>query len=177
MEFLVQALPEIRSKIPDVQVLVIGDGPERPRLEALAVRFGVTKSIRFLGSRPHEEMPALLSSGEIAVLPSLVEATSVAALEAMSCQLAIVASAVGGLRQIVDSEVGALVPPGDPAALADAVVELLEDEQLAEKGRRGRERVVALWSNERLVDRHLEIYEDLLEGRGVKEPFAVGGRE
>ncbi len=177
VEFLVQALPEIRSKIPDVQVLVIGDGPERPRLEALAVRFGVTKSIRFLGSRPHEEMPALLSSGEIAVLPSLVEATSVAALEAMSCQLAIVASAVGGLRQIVDSEVGALVPPGDPAALADAVVELLEDEQLAEKGRRGRERVVALWSNERLVDRHLEIYEDLLEGRGVKEPFAVGGRE
>ena len=175
VEFLVRALPEIRSEIPVVRVLVIGDGPERPRLEALAAELGVAESIQFLGSRPHAEMPALLASGGIAVLPSLVEATSVAALEAMSCGLPVVASAVGGLPEIVDSEVGALVPPGDSAALARAVIRLFEDEHLEEKGLRGRERVVAHWGSERLVDRHLEIYHDLIEGRAVKEPSAVGG--
>ena len=175
VEFLVRALPKIRSEIPDVRVLVIGDGPERARLEALAAELGVDESIQFLGSRPHAEMPALLASGEIAVFPSLVEATSVAALEAMSCGLPVVASAVGGLPEIVDSEVGALVPPRDSAALASAIIRLFDDEHLGEKGRRGRERVVAHWSNERLVDRHLEIYHDLIEGRVVEEPSAVGG--
>lgn len=175
VEYFVRALPEIRSAIPGVRVLVIGDGPERPRLEALAAELGVDDSIQFLGSRPHGEMPALFSSGEIAVFPSLMEATSMAALEAMSCGLPVVASSVGGLPEIVDSEVGALVPPRDPAALARAVVQLFSDECLREKGCRARERVVAQWSNERLVDRHLEIYHDLIEGRAVKEPSAVGG--
>ncbi len=175
VEVLMRALPEIRSGIPDVRVLVIGDGPERGNLEALATELGVVGSIRFLGSRPHSEMPGLLSAGEIAVFPSLMEATSVGALEAMSCQLAVVASAVGGLPEIVDDQVGMLVPPRDASALARAVLGLLRDERRREKGRRGRERVVARWSNERLVERHVEIYKDLLEGRVVKEPSGVGG--
>ena len=175
VEFLVRALPEIRSGFPDVRVLVIGDGPERGDLEALATELGVVESIHFLGSRPHSEMPSLLSSGEIAVFPSLMEATSVGALEAMSCQLAVVASTVGGLPEIVDDQVGMLVPPRDASALARAVLGLLGDEQRTEKGRRGRERVVARWSNQRLVERHVEIYEDLLEGRPVTGPSAAGG--
>ena len=120
-------------------------------------------------------MPELLSSGDIAVFPSLMEATSVAALEAMACQLPVVATAVGGLAEIVSADVGALVPPEDPAALARAVVELLRDGRLRDKGRLARERVATRWSNDRLVERHLEVYRDLLAGRPVGEASQAAG--
>ena len=161
VEFFVRALPEI-AEGADVDVILIGDGPERGRLEALAARLGVADRLDFLGARPHAEMPGLLCSADLAVFPSLVEATSVAALECMACGLPVAASAVGGLPQIVDDSVGGLFPPADPAALAAKVLELLADGGLAARGATGRRRVVSMWSNERLVDRHLEVYEALV---------------
>jgi glycosyltransferase involved in cell wall biosynthesis len=90
-----------------------------------------------------------------------MEATSVAALEAMACELPVAASRVGGLPEIVDADVGALFEPADPGSLAGAVVTLLQDPALHERGRRARARVVERWSNDRLVERHLEIYREL----------------
>jgi glycosyltransferase involved in cell wall biosynthesis len=139
----------------------VGDGPERRRLEALAAELGVTERIRFLGARPNAEMPGLLSSGELAVFPSLMEATSVAALESMACELPVAASRVGGLPQIVDDSVGALFEPADPESLAQVVVGLLQRRDLASLGAEARARVVGRWSNARLAARHLEIYEGL----------------
>jgi len=170
VEFLVRAIPDILRAIPQARFLVIGDGPERRSLELLAEELGVDSALTFLGARPHDEMPGLLSSAEIAILPSLMEATSVAALEAMACERPVVATRVGGLPEIVDDEVGALVAPGDPQALARGVVGLLEGCDLAGTGRRARERVVTRWSNDRLVERHIAIYQDLLAGRPVSEP-------
>ncbi len=175
VEYLVRALPEIRRLVPGVRARLIGDGPERGRLEMLARELQVEESIEFVGARPHGEMPELLSSGDIAVFPSLMEATSVAALEAMACQVPVVATAVGGLAEIVSADVGALVPPKDPAALARAVVELLRDGRLRDKGRLARERVATRWSNDRLVERHLEVYRDLLAGRPVGEASQAAG--
>ena len=172
VEFLVRAAPEILRRIPQTRFLIVGDGPERPALELLAGELGVAAALSFLGARPHDEMPGLLSSAEIAILPSLMEATSVAALEAMACERPVVATRVGGLPEIVDDEVGALVAPGDPEALARGVVGLLEGRDLAGMGQRARERVVSRWSNARLVDRHIAIYEDLLAGRPVRAPGA-----
>ncbi|MDE2973132.1 MAG: glycosyltransferase family 4 protein [Gemmatimonadota bacterium] len=157
VEYFVRALPAILAGA-DVEAILIGDGPERDRLEALARELGVAGRTEFLGARPHAEMPGLLCSGDVAVFPSLVEATSVAALECMACGLPVAASAVGGLPQIVDDSVGGLFPAGDPDALAAKVLELLGDEGLAGRGSVGREKVVAQWSNDRLVDRHEEVY-------------------
>jgi glycosyltransferase involved in cell wall biosynthesis len=168
VEYLVRAVPEIRAEIPGIRVLVIGDGPERSRLEELARDLGVSDRIDFLGASPHEAMPGILASGEIAVFPSLMEATSVAALEAMACERPVLATNVGGLPEIVDEGVGGLVQPRDPGGLARGVVGLLRDPHLEEKGRQARQRVVEHWSNARLVDRHLEIYEDLIAGRPVR---------
>lgn len=164
VEFLVRALPAVIAAVPQVEVLVVGDGPEQVRLEKLAHELGAGERLRFLGARPHQEMPGLLSSAEIAVVPSLMEATSVAALEAMSCGRPVVASRVGGLPEIVDDHVGRLVPPADPEALARAIVALLDDPELPALGTRARSRVVERWSNARLVERHLEIYHGLLDG-------------
>ena len=98
----------------------------------------------------------------LAVFPSLMEATSVAALECMSCELPVAASRVGGLPEIVDAQVGALVEPAAPDSLARTVVGLLERADLGALGRRARERVVERWSNDRLVERHLEIYREVI---------------
>jgi glycosyltransferase involved in cell wall biosynthesis len=162
VEYLVRALPRIAARV-DVEAIVIGDGPERPRLEALATELGVADRLRFLGAKPHGEMPGILSSGEIAIIPSLMEASSVAALEAMACGLPVAASRVGGLPEIIDESVGTLFAPGNPDALAEAVVRILNDrEGLARKGDAARRRVVDRFSLTRMVDRHVEIYHDLL---------------
>jgi glycosyltransferase involved in cell wall biosynthesis len=95
-----------------------------------------------------------------------MEATSVAALESMACELPVLASNVGGLPEIVDDSVGGLFEAGNPKALARAVIEMLAAGDLLERGRAARARVKELWSNDRLADRHLEIYSDLLEMRG-----------
>lgn len=177
VELLVRAMPRILGSLPTVEAWLVGDGPERERLEALARRLEVAGAIRFLGARPHAEMPALLRSARIAVIPSLMEATSVAALEAMACGLPVAASRVGGLPEIVDEEVGILFRPGDPADLAEKVVELLRDPDLEVRGRRARERVVRNWAGERLARRHLEIYERLVRERREKpERAGEGGR-
>ena len=163
VEFFVRAMPLIADRT-DATALVIGDGPERAKLERLAAELGVGDRITFLGARPHAEMPKLLLQGELAVFPSLVEATSVAALECMACGLPVAASAVGGLPEIVDDAVGGLFPPGNPEAMADKVVALLSDPRLPERGATARKRVVARWSNARLVERHLEVYRELVGG-------------
>jgi glycosyltransferase involved in cell wall biosynthesis len=164
VEHLVRAMPEIGRRV-DAEAVIVGDGPERSALEELAVDLGVSDRVSFLGARPHAEMPGLLSSGDLAVFPSLMEATSVAALESMACELPVAASRVGGLPEIVDEGVGTLFAPADPASLASAVVALLTGGHLRELGRVARERVVQRWSNDRLVDRHVQVYQDVIARR------------
>jgi glycosyltransferase involved in cell wall biosynthesis len=164
VEFLVRALPEI-SRHVDIEAVIIGDGPERPSLERLASELGVAERTSFLGARPHSDMPGLLCSAEVAVFPSLMEATSVAALESMACELPVAASRVGGLPEIVGEDVGVLFEPGNPTALARALVTLLTGGRLTELGRAARAKVVAQWSNDRLVDRHVSIYEQVIARR------------
>ena len=164
VEYFVRALPTILAGA-DVEAMVVGDGPERERLEGIAGELGVAERIEFLGARPHADMPGLLCSADLSVFPSLMEATSVAALESMACGVPVAASAVGGLPQIVDDEVGGLFAPADPEALAHAVLRLLGDPALATRAKTARQRVVSHWSNARLVDRHLEVYRELLGRR------------
>ena len=170
VEFFLRAMPLIAERV-DIEAVIVGDGPERETLEALAASLALGERVQFLGARGHEEMPGLLSSAELAVFPSLMEATSVAALESMACELPVAVSDVGGLPEIVDGEVGALFEAGNPTALAAAVISLLARDDLSALGTAARSRVVERWSNARLVDRHLEVYQGLLsrgreQGRG-----------
>jgi len=164
IEHLVRAVPRILEEA-DVEVMIIGDGPERAGLERLAAELGVAERIDFLGSRPHADMPGLLSSADLAVFPSVMEATSVAALESMACELPVAASRVGGLPELVDDEVGVLFEPASPDSLAEAVVTLLRAGRFRDMGRTARERVVERWSNDRLADRHVAVYEDVVARR------------
>lgn len=164
VEYFIRALPLIRTEL-EIDAVLVGDGPERERLERIAGELDVTDMVTFMGSRPNDEMPALLADADVAVLPSLMEATSVAALEAMSCGVPVAASRVGGLPEIVDESVGTLFEPADPQSLATALVALLRRPDRVATGLRARERVVQSWSVVRLARRHQEIYETLLRER------------
>jgi glycosyltransferase involved in cell wall biosynthesis len=161
VEYFIRALPHIRREM-SVDAVLVGDGPERARLERLVDELGVRDMVTFMGRRGNDEMPQLYAGADVAVLPSLMEATSVAALEAMSCGVPVAASRVGGLPEIVDESVGTLFEPADPVALARALVDLLQAEDRAARGQRARQRVVESWSVARLARRHEEIYEQLL---------------
>jgi glycosyltransferase involved in cell wall biosynthesis len=161
VEYLVRAMPILRREL-DVEALLVGDGPERGRLETLAAELGISDAVRFLGARPNTEMPGLYASADAAVLPSLMEATSVAALEAMSCEVPVAASRVGGLPQIIDEDVGTLFEPANPEHLAARLAALLRRPTLRAAGEAARRRVVEHWSVERLARRHREIYREVL---------------
>jgi glycosyltransferase involved in cell wall biosynthesis len=172
VEFFVRAMPLLRAGA-DVEANIIGDGPLRPALEALAHELGVADHTHFMGARPNTEMPGLIASADAAVIPSLMEATSIAALEAMSCERPVAASRVGGLPEIVDETVGTLFEPANPLSLAQAVLALLRRPDRTSMGARARSRVVVRWSLLRLARRHDEIYETLLAEHAARQTRAA----
>jgi glycogen(starch) synthase len=127
------------------QVILVGDGPERPALESEARRLGVGGRLRFVGFLAHEELPAVMSHADLLVLPSVYEELGTVLLEAMQTGLPIVASKTGGIPDVIEDGVnGLLVPPGDPEALARAIDRLLAERDLARglsEGAQQRERI------------------------------------
>jgi glycosyltransferase involved in cell wall biosynthesis len=162
-EFLVRALEHLEG-FP-VKVYMAGDGPLREHLENLAVRLGVRDRLVFMGSVANTDMPAVFSSADLVVVPSLVEATSIAALEAMACERIVAASRVGGLPEIIDDRVGILFPPAEPEAIADAVRKAAAITDRQAMGREARARVEANWSIKKVADIHEEIYRKLIKDR------------
>lgn len=127
---LLRAFREVAAALPDVDLLIVGDGKLRGDLEALARSLGLTERIRFLGVR--DDVPALLQASDLFVLTSLSEAASLTLLEAMAARLPVVITAVGGNPEIVrDGREGLLVPRRDAALTARAMLTLLDDPALA----------------------------------------------
>jgi glycosyltransferase involved in cell wall biosynthesis len=141
---LLEAFAGLRAAYRRVQLHIIGEGPERARLEMQAAHLGIASSVTFLGYQQHVE--AFLPAFDLFVLPSLTEGIPLALLEAMAARVAVVATAVGGVPEVVvHRESGLLVPPNDAAALQQAIVELMTQPQqrlqMAEQaGKRVRER-------------------------------------
>jgi teichuronic acid biosynthesis glycosyltransferase TuaC len=126
---VLRALSVLRTRFPAVRWVVIGDGPERPALERLAVQLGVADSIDWLGQLPPDEALDELARCHVMALPSLDEAFGVAYVEALACGLpAIACEGEGGPEEIAGFGEGLLlVPPRDPDAIAERIGELLGD--------------------------------------------------
>ncbi len=165
VEYLIRALPLVRSELK-VKVYIAGDGPLYGYLTQLARDLGVADKIEFLRSVSNERMPALYCSGDLVVIPSLLEATSIAALEAMACERVVAASRIGGLPEILDDSVGFLFEPASPQAIASAIEKAMKCETKAKMGKLARERVVKNWSIAKVAQLHEEIYRRCLEGNG-----------
>ena len=137
---LFDAIPLIQSTAERVVFLLAGIGPARTELESEARSRGLRGVVRFLGWRT--DVSALIASSTLVALPSLAESFGFSLVEAMSLGKPVVASATGGVPEIVDhDETGLLVPPGNARALAEAISSMLADPQRAASlGERGRQR-------------------------------------
>lgn len=150
------------------QLVIVGDGPLREELDALADTLGVRDRVRFLGVR--HDVPALMSACDLFVLSSAWEGFGLVVAEAMACGRMVVATDCGGVREVVGDE-GFLVPPRNAQALTEAMGRALRlpDEQRQRLGTAARERVVARYSLEAMAEKYLAVY------RGVKRaPHAAG---
>jgi len=160
----------------DVRFVVVGDGPLRPGLEALARRLGLGDRVRFAGFR--SDVGETMAAVSIAVIPSHSEGLSNVLLESMAASLPVIATRVGGTPEVVEHEQsGLLVPPRDPAALARAIGSLLSDPaRAATLGRAGRRRVEQLFQLSRMVGETESLYAGMLLRAGHRELAAGHAR-
>jgi glycosyltransferase involved in cell wall biosynthesis len=158
---LVDAVARVRDQIPDVHLQLVGDGETRPAVEAQVARLGLGRNVEFLGSV--SDVWPLLARARIFAMPSTYEPLGISALEAMAAGLPVVATAVGGLREVViDGQTGFLCRPGDPQDLADRLTSLLSDDDLASKmGERGRD-AAQRFTVERTTEGYAQVYDRLL---------------
>jgi sugar transferase (PEP-CTERM/EpsH1 system associated) len=152
---LFQAFAQVRAEDPEAVLLVVGDGPEREALERTA---GSETGVRFLGNRA--DVPEVLRCLDVFVLPSVNEGISNTLLEAMASALPVVATRVGGNQELVEAgETGLLIPPGDAASLARAILAYLRDPDLRRAhSSMARERVIREFRIEAMVKRYEGVY-------------------
>jgi glycosyltransferase involved in cell wall biosynthesis len=158
LDVAVEALPAIRAVEPHALLVVLGEGPERARLEARARELGVGDAV-LLPGRAGDVAP-WLALADLLVHPARWEGFGLVLLEAMLAALPVVATRVGSIPEIVaDGETGAVVAPDDPAALAAAAVRLLADDAARGRmGEAGRARARALFSVERMARSTADVY-------------------
>jgi glycosyltransferase involved in cell wall biosynthesis len=147
------------------RLVIIGDGMLRSDALRMLREAGADHFAWLPGDR--EDIPEIMRGLDIFVLPSLAEGISNTILEAMASGLPIVATRVGGNPELVDEgKTGALVPPNDPAALAEAISRYLEGPgMMTAHGRAGREKVEGLFSMEAMVEGYLAVYDEVLRGK------------
>jgi glycosyltransferase involved in cell wall biosynthesis len=125
---LLRALPAVRRAIPRARAIIAGDGPEHNALVALVDRLKLDDTVRFTGALPDAELARLYRRADLFCLPSVQEGFGIVFLEAMACGLPVVATIAAAVPEVVPAgRAGLLVPPGDSAALADALIDLLAD--------------------------------------------------
>jgi glycosyltransferase involved in cell wall biosynthesis len=166
--WLIAAAAVIAREFPQTRFLLVGDGEQRKDFERQVAELGLAEHFSFLGCR--DDVPRILSSCDIGVLPSKAEGLPNAVLEYLAAGLPTVASRVGGNAEIVqDGETGLLVPPQDASALAEAVLRLMRNPDFAGNlGKNGREYVVAHFSFQRMLENTDGLYTELLRSRGLE---------
>lgn len=166
-EVFLEAARRIQAVLPAARFLLVGDGERRQALERLAAALGLGAHVRFLGWR--RDLERVYADAWVVALTSRNEGSPVSLIEAMAAGCAVVATRVGGVPDLIEDGVtGRLVPPDEPAALAEAVVGLLRDaDRRRALGGAARRRVVPAFAAERLVAGVDRLYGELLRAKGV----------
>lgn len=162
-EYFLRTAAALLGEFPDVRFVLVGEGPERKRLEQLAQELGIAAQVGFLGRR--EDMPGVYASLDVLVLPSINEGLPMTILEALATGTPVVATAVGAVpKLIVPGRTGLLVEPRDTAGLRAAVARLLTDAKLRkELGENGRAWVRQGFSSAAMADKYLDLYRQVLQ--------------
>jgi glycosyltransferase involved in cell wall biosynthesis len=175
---LLEAFAALHSRLPDLWLLYIGDGPDREALERRVRDLELSNAVFFSGSVAHPEVPAWLAAADIFALPSHKEGVPVSLLEAMAAGLPAVATDVGGIGEVLeDGRTGYVVPLKDPQALHDELERLVSDGASRDRmGAAARETVSKKFLWDHNASAMLELYEEVLERRVSPCPEAVDVR-
>jgi glycosyltransferase involved in cell wall biosynthesis len=161
IEHLLHALAAMKSP---ASLDIVGDGPNRPALEQVAKQLGIAERIRWHGQISHSDLPRYYQRAAAVVVPSIDEGLGLVAVEALLCETPVVAFDSGGLRDVIQHEkTGLLVKPGDRAALAGALDDLLaRDGRGSDLGRAGRLYALSAFAPESVARRYAGIYRQVL---------------
>jgi glycosyltransferase involved in cell wall biosynthesis len=174
---LLEAVAKVRARRP-VELVVVGKPRPQTRVGQTIARLGLEPVVRFVSGVSDEEIVRLYNQAQVAVVPSLYEGFSLPAIEAMACGTPLVATTGGALPEVVgeSGQTGLLVPPGDPDALAGALLTALDDEGLrARLGEAGRQRVLQRYTWRACAEGTVDAYYSLLESRQA-EGLTAGRR-
>jgi glycosyltransferase involved in cell wall biosynthesis len=166
LKFLLEAVAKLRTERDDVHLVVIGRRKPGGASDETIKKLGLEQHVEFVTGVPEERIIELYSEAELAVVPSLYEGFSLPAIEAMSCQVPLVATTGGAIPEVVgaDGDTALLVPPGDSEALAAKIRWALEQTDLRDTvGRRGRQRIIDRWSWMHTAVKTVEQYRIRLE--------------
>lgn len=162
---------EVHKHMPQAEFLLVGDGPLRAEIEQQAAALGLGARVTFLGDR--RDISAILASTNLAVLTSDSEGLSNVILEAMAAGVPVIAYAVGGNPELVNSDRGALIPAGNESEFASAICRVLSDHSLRrEQGRNARCFAEENFSLDRVCRQYEDLYVRLLDQKGKRRPTA-----
>ena len=163
-EFLLRATSEVVARGQSIQVVLVGDGPDRPRMEALARELEISDAVQFLGER--KDVADLLTSADLFVLPSLFEGLPLVILEAMALGLPIVATRIGGTSEALGADYPWLVGAGAAGELADLLTTALTDKPMRTRlGERNQHRYATDFTAERMASETAALYRAVLTER------------
>jgi glycosyltransferase involved in cell wall biosynthesis len=167
---LLEAFARVVKVRPAARLVIVGDGPERELLERRIAELGLSAAAHLIGE--HRDVPGLLRSFTMFVLPSKAEGTSMSVLEAMAAGVPVIATAVGGTPDLLDGgRCGQLIPANDVGALADAIVELLDDhERRRTYATAARHRVMRYYDEQAVSDQYESLYVGAETARDHRAP-------
>ncbi len=160
--YLLDAMNLVHSHHPDVMCYIVGEGPERKKLESRIKELGLEAVVKLVGAKPHHEIPLWMNACDIFVLPSLNEGNPTVMFEVLGCGKPFVGTSVGGIPEIITDEwLGFLVPPANALALTDALIRALKTKWDAEYIIN----YAKQFSSENIAKRILAIYSGVLNYR------------
>jgi len=164
VQYLLQAMKIIHEEMPDVKLILVGDGEEREHLESLTDSLEIRERVEFAGRVLHKKVQDYMNQADVLVLPSLSEGFPLTILEAMACGLPIVATRVRGVPDIVENDTnGYLVDTKDPEQIAWALLKILENEQLRKNISKNNREKVKTYSWDKVVVQLERIYQKTLQ--------------
>lgn len=133
MKLLIEILPELQKKVPDINLVIVGDGPLREDLESFAEECGVSDTVRFVGRLEKHALGPVIKGSDVFVLNTAYEGLSHQLLEVMDLEIPVVTTDVGGNTELIeDKKTGLLIPYNDKDALMNAILSVVEEKEMAE---------------------------------------------
>jgi glycosyltransferase involved in cell wall biosynthesis len=167
LDYLIRSIPTIRERLPDTELLLVGEGHCKKQLQLLAQKLHIQDKVHFIPNVdseprvPDEKLPLYYNAADVFVLPSLIEGLGVVGIEAMACETPFIGTNVEGIPGLVEQfEAGLLIPPRDSNAIARAVINVLEDGAVL---RANRERAKNYYDWQNVAKKNINVYDALFD--------------